>query len=68
MRALYDADVVDEEGLIEWRSLSAARGDGAKESERERFKEVFLKGKAYVDVLEQMESDSDEDEDDEDDE
>lgn len=66
LRALYDGDLVDEDSLIEWRSLSAARGEGAKESEREAFKELFAKGKQYVDVLEQMESDSDEDDDDED--
>lgn len=63
LRALYDSDIVDEEGLIEWRSLSAARGEGAKETEREKYREAFAKGKQYVDLLEQMDSDSDEEED-----
>lgn len=71
LRSTYEADLLTEEDLVEWRSLSAARGEGAKEgADREAWKELFLKGKTYVDVLEQMESDSeeedDEDEDDED--
>lgn len=49
---------------MEWRSLSAAKGEGAKELEREKWAEVYKKGKVYVDVLEQMESDDDDDEDD----
>lgn len=65
LRSLYDSDIVDEEGLIEWRSLSAAQGEGADEGERERYRTAFAKGKQYVDVLEQMDSDSDEDDDDE---
>ena len=70
LRALYDADIVAEEDLIEWRSLSTARGVGIKDNaERAAWEEVYAKGKTYVDVLEQMESESDEDdEEDEDDE
>jgi translation initiation factor eIF-2B subunit epsilon len=63
LRSTYEADLLSEEDLIEWRSLSAAKGEGAKESERGKWAEVFKKGKVYVDVLEQMESDDDEDED-----
>ena len=63
MRGLYDSDVVAEEDLVEWRSLSAAQGAGAKdEEEKEVWKELYGKGKAFVDVLEAMESDSDEEE------
>lgn len=61
LRALYDGDVVDEDALLKWRSLPAAQGEGAKESEQELYKEVFAKGKQYVDVLELMESDDDDD-------
>jgi translation initiation factor eIF-2B subunit epsilon len=67
LRGLYESDVLAEEDLVEWRSLSEARGDGAKEDVKGVWGEVFLKGKAYVDVLEQMDSESeDEDDDDED--
>jgi translation initiation factor eIF-2B subunit epsilon len=59
--------VVDEDALVEWRSLSAAVGESAPESEREKYKEVYLKGKQYVDVLEDMDSDDDDDDEDEDD-
>ncbi|EIW73036.1 hypothetical protein TREMEDRAFT_42152 [Tremella mesenterica DSM 1558] len=68
LRAVYETDIVSEEDLVEWRSLSSARGEGAKdEDEKKKWVEVFVKGKAYVDVLEQMDSE-DEDEDDEEDE
>lgn len=66
LRALYDSDVVDEDALIEWRSLSAARGEGAKVDEKAAYLEAFAKGKQYVDILEDMDSDDDEDDDDED--
>ncbi|WVR03095.1 hypothetical protein IAU60_000084 [Kwoniella sp. DSM 27419] len=68
LRGLYESDTLGEEELVEWRSLSSARGEGTKDDdEKKRWLEVYAKGKAYVDVLEQMESDDD-DEDDEDDE
>ena len=57
LRALYDSDTVTEEELVEWRSLSTAKGEGAKdEDEKKVWVEVYKKGKAYVDVLEEMES------------
>lgn len=65
LRALYDSDVVDEDALIEWRSLTAARGEGAEATEKAAYLDAFAKGKQYVDILEDMESDEDEDEDDE---
>ncbi|OCF34920.1 translation initiation factor eIF-2B subunit epsilon [Kwoniella heveanensis BCC8398] len=69
LRGLYESDTLGEEELIEWRSLSAARGEGTKdEEEKKKWVEVFGKGKAYVDVLEQMESDDDDDDEDDDDE
>ncbi|WWD22647.1 hypothetical protein CI109_107140 [Kwoniella shandongensis] len=68
LRGLYEVDVLSEEDLVEWRSLSASKGEGAKnEEEKKKWAEVYAKGKTYVDVLEQMESD-DEDESEEDDE
>lgn len=64
LRALYDVDLLDEESLIEWRSLSTAKGEGASnESERKVWQEIYGKGKVYVDILEQMDSEDDEDED-----
>lgn len=58
LRALYESDTVTEEELVEWRSLSTARGEGTKdEAEKKVWAEVYAKGKVYVDVLEQMESD-----------
>lgn len=68
LRALYDGDVVEEDALLKWRSLPAAQGEEAKASERETYKEVFAKGKQYVDVLEQMDSEDDEEDDSEDEE
>lgn len=70
LRGFYEADVIGEEDLQDWRDLSTARGEGTtNEEERKKWAEVYAKGKAYVDVLEQMESDDeDEDEDDEEDE
>ncbi|BEI83791.1 hypothetical protein CcaverHIS002_0403950 [Cutaneotrichosporon cavernicola] len=68
LRALYDSDVVDEDALIEWRSLPAARGEGAQVDEKTAYAEAFAKGKQYVDILEDMESDDDDDEDDDEDE
>ncbi len=67
LRALYDSDIVDEDALIEWRSLTAARGEGAKVDEKAGYLEAFAKGKQYVDILEDMESDEDEDEDEDED-
>lgn len=66
LRGLYESDVLAEEDLVEWRSLSEARGDGAKEDIKGVWAEVFLKGKTYVDVLEQMDSESEDEDDDED--
>ena len=70
LRALYETDTLTEEELVEWRSLSTARGEGAKDGEEKKiWLEIFGRGKVYVDVLEQMESDDeDEDEDGEEDE
>ncbi|KAK8844800.1 hypothetical protein IAR55_006650 [Kwoniella newhampshirensis] len=66
LRGMYETDVLSEEDLIEWRSLSTAKGDGAKnEDEKKKWAEVYAKGKTYVDVLEQMESDDEEDSDEE---
>ena len=67
LRGLYESDLVPEEDLLEWRSLSAAKGDGAKENEKAIWGDLYAKGKAYVDVLEAMESGSEEDEEDEED-
>ena len=68
MRGLYDSDVVTEEDLVEWRALSAAQGASSakNEEEKEIWKELYGKGKAFVDVLEAMESDSEEEEESED--
>lgn len=64
IRGLYESDTVTEDDLVDWRSLSAAKGEGTKnEAEKKKWQEVFPKGKAYVDVLEQMESDSEEEDD-----
>jgi translation initiation factor eIF-2B subunit epsilon len=69
LRALYETDVVAEEDLVEWRDLSAAQGEGqGEENKKKQWKEMWVKGKAYVDVLEDMESDDDEDDDEEEDE
>ena len=66
LRALYETDVLGEEDLTEWRSLSAARGEGTKDGkEKKVWVDVFGKGKVYVDVLEQMESESEDGEGDE---
>ncbi|KAK4685960.1 translation initiation factor eIF-2B subunit epsilon, partial [Tremellales sp. Uapishka_1] len=65
LRAMYDADILAEEALIEWRSLSTAKGEGAKDAEeKKRWLEVYAKGKQYVDVLEDMESEEDSEEED----
>ena len=69
LRGMYESDTLVEEDLVEWRSTSTARGEGAKADEAAAWQEVYAKGKAYVDVLEDMESESEDDEDeDEDDE
>ena len=69
LRALYESDTLTEEELVEWRSLSTARGEGAKdEEEKQLWLEVYNRGKVYVDVLEQMESDDEEGEDEDEDE
>lgn len=66
LRALYESDILTEEELLEWRSLSTARGEGTKdEVEKKAWMELFQRGKVYVDVLEKMESE-DEGEDEED--
>jgi translation initiation factor eIF-2B subunit epsilon len=57
LRALYESDTLTEEKLVEWRSLSTARGEGAKdEMETKAWLEIYGRGKVYVDVLEEMES------------
>ncbi|KAL7425002.1 translation initiation factor eIF-2B epsilon subunit, GEF [Cryptotrichosporon argae] len=63
-RALYEADVVDEDALVEWRSLSAASEGAGAGVDPEVWDDVYRKGKAYVDALEEMESGSDEDDED----
>ncbi|GMK58734.1 hypothetical protein CspeluHIS016_0601760 [Cutaneotrichosporon spelunceum] len=63
LRALYDSDVVDEDALIEWRSLTAARGEGAQADEKAGYLDAFAKGKQYVDILEDMDSEDDDDDD-----
>ena len=69
LRGLYEADMLGEEELVEWRSLSTAQGEGTKdEKEKAIWKEVWAKGKAYVDVLEHMESESEEEDDEDEDE
>ncbi len=69
LRGLYESDTVTEEELVEWRSLSTARGEGTKDEElKMRWLEVYGKGKVYVDVLEEMKSDEEDEEGDEEDE
>lgn len=74
LRGAYEVDLIDESGLVRWRDSTRARelsradsepagggkGDMSEEAE-ERWKEVWKRGKIYVDVLEQMDSDDDED-------
>jgi len=62
LRGMYESDTLVEDDLVEWRSTSTARGEGAKADEAAAWQEVYAKGKAYVDVLEQMDSESEEDE------
>lgn len=59
LRAMYEAELVDEEGLIRWRGLKRSKGEGL--DKEDIWQEVWAKGKAYVDVLEDMESDDDDD-------
>jgi translation initiation factor eIF-2B subunit epsilon len=66
LRAMYEADMVDEGGLVRWRGLKRSRGDGQDEDKEEVWKETWAKGKVFVDALEEMESDDDEDEESED--
>nr|XP_018266114.1 translation initiation factor eIF-2B subunit epsilon [Kwoniella dejecticola CBS 10117]OBR88272.1 translation initiation factor eIF-2B subunit epsilon [Kwoniella dejecticola CBS 10117] len=68
LRGLYDSDTLTEDELIDWRDSSISQGEGTSDAgEKQRWKEVYARGKPFVDILEQMDSD-DEDEDDEDDE
>jgi translation initiation factor eIF-2B subunit epsilon len=68
LRGLYESDVIDEEDLIEWRSLSQAQGEGTADLEEKiLWKDTFAKGKAYVDVLEDMDSESEEEDEEDDD-
>lgn len=66
LRAMYEAELVDEAGLIRWRGLKRSRGEGLEEKE-DIWQEVWAKGKAYVDVLEDMDSDDDDDDEEDDD-
>lgn len=63
LRAIYEADLADENGLVRWRGLKRSKGDGQDEDKEELWKETWAKGKAFVDALEEMESDDDDDED-----
>lgn len=63
LRAIYEADLADEGGLVRWRGLKRSKGDGLDEDKEEVWIETWGKGKAFVDALEEMESDDDEDED-----
>jgi translation initiation factor eIF-2B subunit epsilon len=65
LRAIYEADLADEGGLVRWRGLKRSKGDGLDEDKEEIWIEIWGKGKAFVDALEEMESDDDEDEDEE---
>ncbi|WVQ72225.1 hypothetical protein IAR50_001774 [Cryptococcus sp. DSM 104548] len=70
LRGLYEADLVAEEELVEWRDMKESKGESGNVSgsgeEKDKikavWKEVWTKGKGYVDVLEAMESEDDEDE------
>lgn len=67
LRALYESDIVAEEDLVEWRELSEAKGEGQGDADMaKKWKDMWMKGKAYVDVLEDMESDDEEEEDEDD--
>lgn len=62
LRAAYEADLVDETVLLRWRDDPRAQAEGQEEgAETDKWREVWKKGKVYVDVLEQMESDEEED-------
>nr|XP_019013988.1 translation initiation factor eIF-2B subunit epsilon [Kwoniella pini CBS 10737]OCF52769.1 translation initiation factor eIF-2B subunit epsilon [Kwoniella pini CBS 10737] len=62
LRGLYDSDTLTEDELIDWRDSSISKGEGTNnELEKKRWKEVYLKGKPLVDILEQMDSDDEED-------
>jgi len=65
LRAIYEADLADEGGLVRWRGLKRSKGDGLDEDKEEVWVETWGKGKAFVDALEEMESDDDEDEEEE---
>jgi translation initiation factor eIF-2B subunit epsilon len=68
LRGLYEGDVLVEEDLVGWREKGEDyQGEGAGE-EKEVWEDLWRKGKVYVDVLEDMESESEEDEEDEDEE
>jgi translation initiation factor eIF-2B subunit epsilon len=68
LRAIYEADLADEAGLVRWRGLKRSKGDGQDEDKEDLWKETWGKGKAFVDALEEMESDSDEEDEEESDE
>lgn len=59
LRAAYESDMVDEGALIRWRDLPEAKGEGGVvgTGEKSAWEGMWKKGKVYVDVLEQMESD-----------
>lgn len=68
LRGAYEADLVDEVALVRWREDGQAQGKSAdiqQSDSRDRWAEVWKKGKVYVDVLEQMDSDDDDDDDNE---
>jgi translation initiation factor eIF-2B subunit epsilon len=68
LRAIYEADLADEAGLVRWRGLKRSKGDGQDEDKEDLWKETWGKGKAFVAALEEMESDSDEEDEEESDE
>ncbi|WVO15131.1 hypothetical protein L204_102775 [Cryptococcus depauperatus] len=68
LRAFYETDIVGEDELIDWRESKASRGEELskdRQNETDSWKEIWTRGKGYVDVLESMESEDDEGESDE---
>ncbi|TYJ53040.1 hypothetical protein B9479_006317 [Cryptococcus floricola] len=63
LRGFYEADLVTEEELVEWRDMKESKGENVREEEGKAvWKDIWAKGKGYVDVLEAMESEDEDDE------